>query len=43
MNGKSTEMVGEMNLAKAIPGQFEYPQQNVRESFSFVITYSDLP
>ena len=43
MNGKSTEMVDEMPLARVISGQFEYPQQNVRELFSFVVTYSDLP
>ena len=43
MNEKSTGVAGEMNLARAIPGQSEYPQQNVRESFSFVVTYSDLP
>jgi hypothetical protein len=43
MNEKSTEMVGEMNLARVILGQFEYSQQIVRASFSFVVTYSDLP
>jgi len=43
MNGKSTGMVGEMNLAKVISGQFEFPQQNVSASFSFIVTYSDLP
>jgi len=43
MNGKSTEMVDEMTLARVIFGQFEYQQQNVRSSFSFVATYSDLP
>jgi len=43
MNGKSTGMVGEMTRARVISGQFEYPQQNVSESFSFVVTYSDLP
>lgn len=43
MNEKSTGMVGEMNLAKVISGQFEYPQQIVRASFSFFVTYSDLP
>ncbi len=43
MNGESTEMVGEMPLAKVISGQFEYPQQNLDASFSFVVTYSDLP
>lgn len=43
MYGKSTGMVGEMSLAKVISGQFEYPQQNVRELFPFVVTYSDLP
>jgi len=26
-----------------IPGQFEFPQQNVGAPFSFVVTYSDLP
>ena len=30
MNEKLTGMVGEMNLAKLISGQFEYPQRNVR-------------
>ena len=43
MYGKSTGLVGEMNLARVIPGQFEDLQQNVRASFSFVVTYSDLP
>jgi hypothetical protein len=43
MNGKSTEMVGEITLARVIPGQFEDPQLNVRASFPFVVTYSDLP
>jgi len=43
MNAKSTGMVGEMNLARVSSGQFEYPQQNVHPSFSFVVTYSDLP
>lgn len=43
MNGESTGMVGKMTLAKAIFGQFEYPQQNVGALFSFVVTYSDLP
>jgi len=43
MYGKSTGMVGEMNRARVISGQFQYPQQNVRESFSFIVTYSDLP
>jgi len=43
MKGKSTGMVGEMTLARVISGQFEFPQQNVRSSFSFVATCSDLP
>lgn len=43
MNAKSTGLVGEMSLARVISGQFEYPQQNVRASFSFIVTYSDLP
>jgi hypothetical protein len=43
MNGKSTGMTGEMTLARVISGQFEFPQQYVRSSFSFVVTYSDLP
>jgi hypothetical protein len=43
MNGESTGMVGEMTFAKAISGHFEFPQQIVRASFSFVVTYSDLP
>jgi len=43
MNGKSTGMVDEMGLARVISDQFEHPQQNVRASFSFVVTYSDLP
>ena len=43
MNGKSIGMTGEMTLARVIFGQFVYPQQNVRSSLSFVVTYSDLP
>jgi hypothetical protein len=43
MSGESTGMAGEMILARVISGQFEYPQQIVRVSFSFVVTYSDLP
>jgi hypothetical protein len=43
MNWKSTGMVDEMTLAGVISGQFEYPQQIVRASLSFVVTYSDLP
>ena len=43
MNGESTGMVGEMILARAISGPFEYPPQIVRASFSFVVTCSDLP
>ena len=43
MNGKSTGMVGVINLARAVSGQFEYLQQDERASFSFVVTYSDLP
>ena len=43
MNEESTEMVDEMTLARVISGQFEYPQQIVRVSFSFVVTCSDLP
>jgi hypothetical protein len=43
MYGKSTGLVGEMNLAKVISGQFEFSQQIVRESFSFFVTCSDLP
>jgi hypothetical protein len=43
MNGKSTGKNGEMTLARVISGQFEFPQQNVRASFSFLATCSDLP
>lgn len=43
MNRESTGMVGKMTLARAISGLFEYPQQIVSTSFSFVVTYSDLP
>ncbi len=43
MSRKSTGMTGEMTLARVISGQFEFPQQNVHSSFSFVVTYSDLP
>jgi hypothetical protein len=43
MSGESTKMVGEMTLARVISGQLEYPQQNVRSSLLFVVTYSDLP
>ena len=43
MNAKSTGMVDEMNPAKVISGQFDHHQQNVRASFSFIVTYSDLP
>jgi len=43
MNEESTGMVGEMTIARVISGQFEYPQQNVRAPFSFVVTCSDLP
>ena len=43
MNEKSTGMVGEMPLSKAISGQFEFPQLIVRTPFSFVVTCSDLP
>ena len=43
MHGESTEMIGEMTLARANSGQFEYPQQFEHASFSFVVTYSDLP
>jgi len=43
MNGKSTGMVDEMILARVISAQFEFPQQIVRESFSFFVTYSELP
>ena len=43
MNGESTEMVDKMTLARVISGLFEYPLQIVRVSFSFVVTYSDLP
>jgi hypothetical protein len=38
MSGKSTGMVGEMTLARATSGQFEYPLQIVRVSFSFAVT-----
>jgi len=43
MNEESTGMVDEMTRARVISGQFEFPQQNVSASFSFVVTYSDLP
>ena len=43
MSKELTEMVDEMTLARVISGQLEYPQQNVRSSFSFVVTCSDLP
>ena len=43
MNGESTGMVGKMTLARAISGRFEFLQQIVNSSFSFVVTYSDLP
>ena len=43
MNEESTGMVGEMTLARVISGQFDYPQLIVPASFSFVVTYSDLP
>jgi len=43
MNGETTEMGGETTLARVISGQFEYPQQIVRASLSFAVTYSDLP
>jgi len=43
MSGESPRIVDEMSLARVISGQFEYPQQNVRASFSFVVTCSDLP
>lgn len=43
MNEESTGMVGEMTPARVISGQFEYPLQIVCASFSFVVTYSDLP
>ena len=43
MSEESTGMVGEMTLARAISGQFEYPKQNLGVSFPFVATYSDLP
>jgi hypothetical protein len=29
--------------AKAISGLYEFPQQTVCASFSFVVTYSDIP
>jgi hypothetical protein len=32
-----------MTRASVISGRFEFPQQNVSESFSFFVTYSDLP
>ncbi len=38
MNEESTGMVGEMTLARVIPGQFEFPLQIVRASFSFAVT-----
>lgn len=41
MSDKSTRMVGEMSLAGVIAGQFEFPQQIVCASFSFVVTCSD--
>ena len=40
MSKELTEMVDEMTLARVISGQLEYP---LRSSFSFVVTYSDLP
>jgi hypothetical protein len=43
MNGEWSGMVGEMTLARVISGLFEFPQQIVNASFSFVATYSDLP
>jgi len=43
MKGKSTGMGGEKTLARVISGQFEYPQQNVRSSFSFIVTCSEIP
>ena len=43
MNGKSTDMLDKMILARVISGQFEFPQQNGRASFSCVVTYSNLP
>jgi len=43
MSVTSTGMSGKMTLARVISGQFEFPQQNVRASFSFVVTYSDRP
>lgn len=43
MNRESTRVLGEMTLARAISGLFDYPQQIVSASFSFVVTYSDLP
>jgi hypothetical protein len=43
MSEESTGMVGEMTLARVIYGLFEFPQQIVNASFSFVATYSDLP
>jgi len=43
MNWESIGKVGKMTLARGISCQFEYPQQNVGASFSFVATYSDLP
>jgi len=38
MNEKSTGMVDAMTLARVISGQFEYPLQIVRASFSFAVT-----
>lgn len=37
MSGKLSEMVDEMTLAGVISGQFEFPQQNLRSSFSFLL------
>jgi len=39
MNGKLTGMVGEMTRSRVISGQFEYPQQNVRESALLIQTF----
>jgi hypothetical protein len=43
MSKELTEMVDEMTFARVISGVFEYPLLIVRVSFSFAVTYSDLP
>jgi hypothetical protein len=43
MSGESTGMGDEMIHARVISGLFEFLQQIVNASFSFVVTCSDLP